>query len=185
MQAQMMGLVKMLPRSGVFVQSLDFSSLVDALANTLETALMQEDNNLFDLIEARRLIEVEVVGLAAARHRMEDLLPLRQTLDQLVDSAEDRNAFIQVDERFHLGLANMAGNPVLILILEALLALLRPHRTAMVPGVSAQQTRSRHEAIYRKVMDGDVEGAREALLEHLTEQRERLLDQLQEVCGPA
>src|SRR5271156_3756670 len=40
-QAQAMGLVRIHPRSGAFVQSLDFAPLISALENTLTAALAQ------------------------------------------------------------------------------------------------------------------------------------------------
>src|SRR5262245_46313766 len=70
-QAQAMGLVRIHPRSGAFVQSVDFAPLVNALENTLTTALAQKDHNLFHLIDVRELLEVEAVGQAARRRRLE------------------------------------------------------------------------------------------------------------------
>src|SRR5262249_36966944 len=61
-QAQTLGLVKIHPRSGAFVQSLSYAPLVDALATTFDTALMQVDHNLFHVLDARRCLEVEVAG---------------------------------------------------------------------------------------------------------------------------
>src|SRR5256885_4408138 len=45
MKAQTMGLVKIHPRAGVFVQSLNYAPLVAALDHTLNAALMQSDRN--------------------------------------------------------------------------------------------------------------------------------------------
>ena len=72
MQAQTLGLVKVRPRSGAFVQSLTYGPLIEALAGTLEAGLVQVDHSLFHLLEARQLIEMELVALAAQRRRLED-----------------------------------------------------------------------------------------------------------------
>src|SRR5262249_32830762 len=125
LQAQGMGLVRIHPRSGAFVQSLDFAPLVNALENTLTAALVQKDHNLFHLIDVRELLEVEAVGQAARRRRLEDLLPVRQTLEAM-QKPTDRARYVEADMQFHLSIAEAAGNPVLQTMLRALLGLLRP-----------------------------------------------------------
>ncbi|MDO8587015.1 MAG: FCD domain-containing protein [Armatimonadota bacterium] len=174
-----MGLVRVHPRSGAFVQSVDFSSLVDALEETVETALMQEDSNMFHLIEARRLIEIELVGKACARRTPEDMLPLNMALEAMATSP-DRVAFIEADEKLHLGIAKIAGNPILTSILRALIVLLRPHRMGLAPTSDRLlRTESRHREIYSAVRDGDAIAARAAMAEHLTEDRDRVLAQME------
>jgi GntR family transcriptional repressor for pyruvate dehydrogenase complex len=54
LQAQVMGLVRVLPRSGAYIRSPSYAPLVDALSGTIEPALMQADHNLFHLLDARR-----------------------------------------------------------------------------------------------------------------------------------
>ncbi|RYZ84792.1 MAG: FadR family transcriptional regulator, partial [Proteobacteria bacterium] len=128
LEAQTKGMVRIVPRSGAYVQSLDYSSLVDALDQTLETALAQQDPNLFHLIEARSIIEVQTVGLATVRRRPEDLAILREAIDAFHLHQVNRELRIAADERFHLHIATIAGNIVLVTMLQALLALLRPYR---------------------------------------------------------
>src|SRR5262245_7065515 len=76
MRAQTMGVVRVVPRSGAFVQSLTFAPMVDALARTLPQALGRQDHNLFHLLDARRLLEVELIARAARGRKLEDLLPV-------------------------------------------------------------------------------------------------------------
>lgn len=179
MQAQTMGLVKIHPRSGAFIQSLSYAPLVDALTQTLETSLLQVDHNLFHLLDARRLIEVELVGLAAARRRLEDLLPVCQALDAM-KRTQDHTQFLEADVRFHLAIAQAAGNAVLTNILQALLGLLRPYLAGLgwTPERHARADRS-HAAIYQALLEGDAERARDAMREHVGYARESLLEEIQ------
>src|SRR5262245_26976277 len=159
MQAQAMGLVRIHPRSGAFLQSLDFAPLVNALENTLTAALAQKDHNLFHLIDVRELLEVEAVGQAARRRRLEDLLPVRQTLEAMQNAA-DRNRYVEADIRFHLAIAEVAGNPVLLTMLRALLGLLRPcFVRVLLEGKSKAKSEAAHERIYRALLAGDAEAA--------------------------
>lgn len=187
MQAQTMGLVKIRPRSGVFVQSLDYSQLVDALSNTLEASLMQTDHNLFHLLEARQLVEIELVGMAAQRRRLEELLPVREALDAMVAAAAaDRcQDFVEADVRFHLEIARIAGNSVLVTTLRAMLGLLRPYlvRLPWTPERRLKTDRS-HTAIYKALVDGDAERARAGMRAHLGMAYESLLARMQNCEEP-
>lgn len=179
LHAQTMGLVKIHPRSGAFVRSLDFSPMVDALIETMETALLQEDVNSLHLIEARRLVEVEAVGEAARRRQPEDLLDLRNALEEMRGKEEDRAAFIRADERFHLRIARIAGNPIYVAMVRSCLVLLRPYRMKYLPNAAGRATTDRlHEVIFQNIREGDVQGARSAMYEHLTEQRQRLVEEI-------
>ena len=187
MQAQTMGLVKIRPRSGVFVQSLNYSQLVDALSNTLEASMMQTDHNLFHLLEARQLIEMELVAMAAQRRRLEELLPVREALDAMVAAAAaDRcQDFVEADVRFHLEIARIAGNSVLVTTLRAMLGLLRPYlvRLPWTPQRRLNTDRS-HAEVYRALVDGDSERARAGMRSHLGMAYETLLARMQDCPEP-
>jgi DNA-binding FadR family transcriptional regulator len=187
MQAQTMGLVKIHPRSGAFVQSLSYAPLVEALSNTLEASLLQVDHNLFHLLEARLLVEAELVALAAQRRRLEDLLPVREALDAMAFAASDEqpDAFAQADVAFHLAIANIAGNSVLTTMLQAMLGLLRPYLIRL-PWTAERRRRTdaSHGDIYRALVDGHIEQARAAMRAHLGMAYESLLSRVQSIPEP-
>ncbi len=187
MQAQTMGLVKIRPRSGAFVQSLNYGPLVEALSTTLEASLLQTDHNLFHLLEARQLVEVELASMAAQRRRLEDLLPVREALDAMVGAAEaDRsNDFVEADVQFHLGIAEIAGNSVLSMMLHAMHGLLRPYlvRLPWTPERRLRTDRS-HAEIYQALVEGRPDKAREAMRGHLSMAYESLLSRVQ-ICPEA
>lgn len=183
LQAQTMGLVRILPRSGAFLQSLSYAPLVDALASTLKPALMQEDHNLFHLLDARRLLEVELAGRAADRRRLEDLLPLRQALEAMarIPQTQRRKEYVENDVRFHVEVARLAGNAVLLMMQQSLLDLLRPHlvRLPWTPERRLRTDRS-HAAIYAALVAGDSGKARAEMGEHLSMAYDSLLKYVQD-----
>lgn len=173
-QAQTMGLVELRPRSGAYIRSLDYAPLVDVLTDTLVTSLMQNDHSLFYLLESRELMEVELVSQAARRRRLEDLLPVREALDAMTkvtnEQADQSTKFVDADVAFHLEIARIAGNPVLLAFLKAVLELLRPHlvsfHQSFKPEVREWTDRS-HAAIYDALVEGDIELARREIHEHV------------------
>jgi GntR family transcriptional repressor for pyruvate dehydrogenase complex len=182
LQAQVMGLVRVVPRSGAYIRSLSYAPLVDALSGTIEPALMQVDHNLFHLLDARRVLEIELAGRAAERRRLEDLLPLRQVLEAMacIPETHRRREYVEADIRFHTEIARLAGNAVLLTFQQALLGLLKPH-LAQLPWTSQRRSRTdrSHAAIYTALVDGDADVARSAMREHLTMAYESLLQEVQ------
>lgn len=65
------------------------------------------------LMEARSVIEGEIVILACARAAPEQLARLRKLLKDMGTEIERRGARVDLDREFHLTLAEMSGNAVL------------------------------------------------------------------------
>jgi GntR family transcriptional regulator, transcriptional repressor for pyruvate dehydrogenase complex len=184
LQAQTMGLIQVRPRSGSYVQSVDFGPLVQVFSEFLPAALMQKDRNLFDLLEARRLIEVELAALAATRRRLADLLPLRQAIAAMYEPSADYESYMTQNQNFHLGIARIAGNEVLTGVLECLLVLMRPTLGERQPytwkdegSEKRRRDANEHEAIFQALLAADPEAARAAMAAHLQDTTNTLLPQ--------
>jgi GntR family transcriptional repressor for pyruvate dehydrogenase complex len=76
-----------------------------------KTAAMGESPS--QLMEARSVIEGEVVVLACARTTAELLARLRQILKDMASGIERRHTRVDLDRDFHLTLAEMSGNTLL------------------------------------------------------------------------
>jgi GntR family transcriptional repressor for pyruvate dehydrogenase complex len=182
LQAQTLGLVRVQPRSGTYVQAVNFAPLVEVFSRSLPRALTQKDHNLFDLLEARRLIEVELTGMTAQRRRLGDLVPLRDALRGMYERPDDYPAYMTQNEAFHLGIARIAGNEVLVTMLRTLLALLRPTLGGAKPASwndkgsdKRRRDASEHEAIFQALLAGDAAAARAAMAVHLQDTTESLI----------
>lgn len=143
-----------------------------------------EQPNLFHLLDARRLIEIELVGRAAQVRRLEDLLPLRRTLDTMLSlpahtTREDR---ITLDIEFHRELARLAGNTVLAAIQQDLLEQLRPHLHNVPKSLHRHDQVDRsHIAIYEALVNADADKARREMHDHLSLAYDGLLRDLQQL----
>ena len=181
LQAHTMGIVRVQPRSGSYAQTLNFRPLVEAFAQSLPRALAQDDRNLFDLLEARRLIEVELAQTAALRRRLADLVCLRDAMRRMYENPGDYELYMTANEAFHLGIARIAGNEVLATVLQSLLALLRPTLGGRQPASwkrkgndKRRRDAAEHEAIFQALLAGDAAAARAAMMAHLEDTTETL-----------
>ncbi|MGH7199991.1 MAG: FadR/GntR family transcriptional regulator [Planctomycetaceae bacterium] len=182
LHAQARGLVKIEPRVGVFVQSPNAAPVADRPAEVLEHNLARGAYNVFHLIDARLLLEWELVGKAARAGHSEELLALREALEVVLADGEDRFAFIRADEAFHLEIARLAGNPVLLAVLRTLLELLRPVKEGVLLSAENRQLTDReHVELYRSLLDGKAEEAQSIMREHIAQGRALLLQQLRTV----
>lgn len=145
--------------------------------------LRSAPENLEHLKAARLEFETALVRKAALRARAADLARLEAGIEAM-RAAGSGLAFLRADMRFHRGIAELSGNPLYPVLLEAMLDWLSAFHIAQVhvSGLEAL-TISEHEAILAAVSRADADAAAEAVRAHLT--RANALYRLQARQGPA
>jgi GntR family transcriptional repressor for pyruvate dehydrogenase complex len=139
-----------------------------AVRDTLAMLLRMRAEALWELLEMRRVLEVEISGLAAERAEAEDVADIRAQVDRMRDLIDKPEGYVDADVEFHALLARAARNGVLLMMLEPLVDLLRTSReiSASRPG-SARRALGEHEGVLARVEAGDAEGARREMRVHL------------------
>jgi GntR family transcriptional regulator, transcriptional repressor for pyruvate dehydrogenase complex len=141
----------------------------DAVRDTLGLILRVRPKALWELLEMRKILEVEISGLAAERAAQQDVDAMRAQLRRMAASIDAPRGYVGADVEFHALLARGAGNGVLLTMLDPIVDLLRASRqvsAARRPG-SALRALGEHEEILRRVEAGDAEGARREMRAHL------------------
>ena len=141
----------------------------DAVRDTLGLILRVRPKVLWELLEMRKILEVEIAGLAAERATEEHVQAMRAQLERMLASIDTPNGYVDADVEFHAVLARAARNEVLLTMLEPIVDLLRASRRVSAsrrPG-SALRALGEHEEILRCVEVGDTEGARREMRAHL------------------
>src|SRR5215469_4990015 len=78
--------------------------------------------------ELREILEPEFTALAAARIEEQQLAMMREAIDVMDRSMQDPDAYIEADLDFHLALAEAAGNPLILALIDSIVAVLREER---------------------------------------------------------
>ena len=131
---------------------------------------------LLELIQARALLEPEVAALAAQRATAEDIAALAE----MVSLAGGVDEHVDRDMAFHLILAKSSHNQVLLVMLSSINDLMyEVRRDIFATRDVIQLVFSRHSLILEKVRQRDVEGACEAMRQHLEEAKEDYLASVQ------
>lgn len=122
-----------------------------------------------DLYEARRIIESATIAALARDCTANDIRVLRQHIEEEKEAREsdDRHRLIQIRAKFHLKIAELSGNELLVEFLARILP-----RTAMIATFyrypPPNPTRAHdHEQLLELLMAGDVEGSVAFMKAHL------------------
>ncbi|MEJ2039468.1 MAG: FadR/GntR family transcriptional regulator [Desulfosarcinaceae bacterium] len=96
----------------------------DQVTRTLARMIQSQQVALNHLAEFREGVEGSVASLAAQRATPDDIRRLQRLVEEadgyVHGDSPDRDAFIEVDKRFHQVLAAISGNPVYIFVLETI-----------------------------------------------------------------
>ena len=160
------GLVAIQPGRGIFVA--DMNS--DALKEPMKLLFQRRNFSYENLVETRRVLEIEIAGLAAVRARPEQMRKMQAAIAEMERSMDRAEEFIQADHAFHVTLAEGTQNPLLPMLIDSIGELVRETRR-MVFGV--EDSPSRGQRYHRQLLDAverhDVVTARRIMGEHLAQ----------------
>jgi GntR family transcriptional repressor for pyruvate dehydrogenase complex len=159
--------------SGTVVRSPTAKSVAQSMTLLLRAGQAEID---YDKVhEIRRILEVEIAGLAAERRTAQDLEEMEQILHEASQIQDDRNCFAECDVDFHAALAQATHNELFPLLLDSMVDIMVQVRQ-MAFGVSGMPARAlkHHRAILEQVRRGKPEEARQAMREHLIESEDTM-----------
>ncbi len=121
-----------------------------------------------ELVEARVLIEVELAGMAAERAKATDIRQLTELLEQMEESRENPQKFVQADVNFHLAIARAASNGILMNALHLIRNLLQQWilRAVAIKGVP-EKACAHHKRLLLAIKSRDGAAARDEMRNHL------------------
>lgn len=168
------GLIQVRHGVGLFASGSSYKPVTDAL----QLLFQREHVAPEELVEVRRLLEVEIAGLAAERATGEDLERIAAALEDLGQLDAPVEAQIAADTEFHVALARAAHNPIYLAVSEAVRQPLAASMRATYPldggpahryqehATVFQAVRSRRPADARQAMAGMLETSALALERH-------------------
>jgi GntR family transcriptional repressor for pyruvate dehydrogenase complex len=161
---EIMGMIETRLGDGTYVcKRSEFLSrpLLWAITSSFET-------EAHELVEARKVIEIELAGLAAERATADDLKQIGVHLDQMERSREVPGDFLQSDIEFHLAIGQAAHNSILMNALHLIRNLLQNWISSalQIEGV-AEEALEHHKSIFLAVAKRNRPAARAAMENHL------------------
>jgi DNA-binding FadR family transcriptional regulator len=138
---------------------------IDDMAQLLLSA---KPENLDNLKETRRLVEVGIIRIGTARSTSEDVAELRELVEAQRKELGNAEAFMKADIAFHNRIAETTGNPLIVAVSEAMLRWLFKYHTSLLHWSGREETTlSEHQKIVDLIEARDIEGSAELMEEHL------------------
>ena len=170
------GVLESAAGSGVSVRLADFNMV----SRSLQTYMQLSNRVDFEirLNEVRRVLEVEMVALAASRITPEQMTQLRQICKQMREGKNTAKQMAELDFRLHVTLAEATQNDLFKVLLAPLIHQLRDQIILTWEDFPrpVEEVFDQHEAIVTAVQNGDADAARQAMTKHLMFSRQVLED---------
>jgi GntR family transcriptional repressor for pyruvate dehydrogenase complex len=161
------GLVEAYSGRGTFVTN----GTSQAIRQSLDLMIrINQQEGSANLAELRLVLEPEIAGLAAARIEEQLLSTMREAVAVMDRNLHDPDAYVEADLDFHLALAEAAGNPLILSLLDSIVGLLREQRSRIfdVDG-GPERGQFHHKRILATIEKRDPAAAREAMRAHLNQ----------------
>jgi GntR family transcriptional regulator, transcriptional repressor for pyruvate dehydrogenase complex len=159
------GLVEAYSGRGTFVTD----GTAHAIRQSLDVLVrINQQEGWTHLAELRYVLEPEIAALAAPRIEEQLLTTMRDAVAAMDRSLHDPESYVEADLDFHLALAEAAGNPLILSLLDSIVVLLREQRSRIfkVDG-GPERGQFHHKRILAAVEARNAEAAREAMRGHL------------------
>jgi len=167
------GVIEVKPGCGSFIRELSSSDVANSISLLLQ--LRRDKGSLGELYEIRRMIEVEVAGLAALRATENDFAVLKATIEGMQSHVGDPEQLTRYDAEFHSVLAAAAHNELLTTLLRPITDLWTEliFASYYAPNAASDGI-SYHTKILQHVQNGDSERARAVMREHIDHSRQQI-----------
>ncbi|MFB5192348.1 FadR/GntR family transcriptional regulator [Alicyclobacillus fastidiosus] len=141
---------------------------VEVLMESLRSMIVRCDIGMEELLQVRKVVELETVRLAALHATDSDLVALEDTLRIMNDNISSDDKYIQNDFLFHVLIAKTSGNRILESILLSLEPLLKECiQSTLKVDHRPEISMNYHQKVFDSIRQGDADGAVHHMREHL------------------
>lgn len=165
---EMMGLLEIRSGEGTYIRQVNIESVIAPLAWVLSV----ERDTLLELLEVRKILEVQAVGLAAERSDEEDIAELKEIIQKMKIDLETNQIGEKADHHFHYAIARATHNKVLIRLMntisDTMQQTLKASRVKLYEmDQMPQRLYEEHVAVFEAIQAGKASVARDLMLAHL------------------
>lgn len=161
------GLIETRPRFRPIVRKPDYATVLHACGNVVQH-LLTDRTGIKNLYDSRVFIERALVREAASSARKDDIVGLREALEENRKAIPDSNEFYRTDVAFHGVLYRIPRNPIFPAMHEGYTSWLAPQWDRMLRSPERNEVNYlAHKSILDAILERDPVAAEEALNNHL------------------
>ncbi len=163
------GLVEIRPGRGTFITNGAQGVVRHSLGLLMKFGSAGASPNL---VEVREIMEPEIAALAAMRINEDQVAAMNDAVRVMDTALDNADSFVEADLDFHLALAQGTQNPIIPILMDSIIDLLRVQRKriALVSG-GLSRGQYHHKKIQEAVIRHDSKAARLAMQRHLGQVR--------------
>ncbi|GAG33121.1 unnamed protein product, partial [marine sediment metagenome] len=165
---EILGITESRGGKGNFIKDKSMSSLYEQEIKELE-----EEESPFELLEARKAVEIEIAELAAKKATKEDIDAIYQCLQKMEGAIGNVPRMMEFDRKFHISIAKASHNNLLFSIMTYLNNLLKEklwvnmkEKILNLPGYPKRYLEE-HTKIFNAIKNKDSKDARKQVFHHL------------------
>ncbi|MCD6318842.1 FadR family transcriptional regulator [Candidatus Aerophobetes bacterium] len=144
---------------------------------------LEKEESPFELLEARKVVETEIAGLAAEKASSEDIKEIEEALNRMKNALNDTPRAMEFDRQFHVAIAKAAHNSILFQMMNFLADGLKEslwvnikEKSWALPG-HPQKYLEEHTNLLEAIKNGDKKLARRTMYSHLADVEVDLLEE--------
>ncbi len=161
---ELIGFIEKKPE-GAFIKT----TKENLLKEPLNFYLSIEKIDFMDLLEVRKLLEIENVQLAAIRATSTDIKMLKNLNNKMIESKDDWESYVKYDVGFHILIAEITKNSIMLDIFNSIRERLYRYQRTMVSNKEIlEKSLSHHLEIVKAIENKDVKMGKELLEKHLS-----------------
>jgi GntR family transcriptional regulator, transcriptional repressor for pyruvate dehydrogenase complex len=159
-------LIERRPKSGIYMTTETAS--IEALRLFAEVGIPLSRDEDRQIVEARRIQELEAVRLACRRHRAEDIAAMRACLDSWDEAGAANEPIAELDRIFHCSLVRATQNTVLLRLVDIFYLMTERRREYFFRSPDRRkQSLAEHQQIFEAVLARNEQRAVALLDAHL------------------
>ncbi len=150
--------------------------------NLIISSGLPEEPSILELLELRRILEVESAALAATRASEQDVARLYQTLEGLRKFLHDTVRATEQDILFHFIIAECTRNSYLVHMMNIMRGLMYSAFRDIVAVMGSMNACHYHSGIIKAIENKDADRARQIMQEHI-EDTVQAMEKAQKIRG--
>ena len=140
---------------------------VQKIRNNELLDFLRDSSSIKDMLEMRLLVEPQLAFLAAKRANEEDLKELEDILNALKKSVHSKHDYLSIGYRFHMKIAEMSKNKVLLQIYNSIAEyLLAQREIASFTQTNNNEDLANHQKLYDLIKTRQAAKAYQTMIDH-------------------
>lgn len=159
---QQQGYISRKPKDGTYIRDLPEKNIVNEPIIT-----MFKKASYRDLLELRESLEQKAVELAIERAKDDEIIEIERMLDN-INLSKEKSSMSILDQNFHLKLAELSKNVLLINFINLYYDLIREiGESSFKKAKRKEEVIEEHRKIIKAIKERDIEKAKHAVVYHL------------------